>query len=127
MSAMERRLPHVTLHDLATHPIVCMPPGTGLRTVFDQVCAAHAVTPRITLQASAADAIADRAVRGLAVGILSTSMAAAYRDRLTILPLDAADIPALLALIWKDTPNSAVRGFLVHCRDALTGTASPAP
>lgn len=101
---------YVTLADLAAHPIACMPPGTGLRTVFDQACAAHGVTPRITLQASAADAIADLATRGLAIGILSTSMAAAYQDRLT----------ALLALIWKNTPNPAVREFLIHSRDAFS-------
>jgi DNA-binding transcriptional LysR family regulator len=29
----------VTLRDLVAYPIVCMPPGTGLRTVFDQACA----------------------------------------------------------------------------------------
>ncbi|WP_026311531.1 LysR family transcriptional regulator [Parafrankia elaeagni] len=110
---------HVTLADLAAHPIACMPPGTGLRTVFDQACAAHGVTPRITLQASAADAIADLATRGLAIGILSTSMAAAYRDRLTALTLDAGT-PALLALIWKNTPNPAVREFLTHSRDAFS-------
>ncbi|MEV1177376.1 LysR substrate-binding domain-containing protein, partial [Nonomuraea sp. NPDC049784] len=52
-------LPQVTLRDLGTHPIVCMPPGTGLRAVFDQACAAQGLQPVIALQASAADAIAD--------------------------------------------------------------------
>jgi DNA-binding transcriptional LysR family regulator len=120
------RQPRLTLHDLAAHPLVCMPPGTGLRTAFDQACAAQAVTPKIRLQASAPDAIADLAARGLAVGILSTSIAAAYRDRLTALPLDDADTPALLALIWKDTPNPAIREFLHHSRKAFTGHTPPA-
>jgi len=39
--------------------------------------------PAIALQASASDAIADLAARGLAVALLSDSMAARYRDRLT--------------------------------------------
>lgn len=48
----------VTLSDLAAHPIVCMPYGTGLRTVFDRACAARGLQPVIALQAGAADAIA---------------------------------------------------------------------
>ena len=30
----------------AAYPIVCMPPGTGLRTVFDQACAAQSTSSR---------------------------------------------------------------------------------
>ncbi|MCO6003943.1 hypothetical protein NE236_03025 [Actinoallomurus purpureus] len=56
---------------MGAYPIVCMPPGTGLRTVFDQACAAQSLQPAIALQA-----IADLATRGLAVAILSDSMAA---------------------------------------------------
>jgi DNA-binding transcriptional LysR family regulator len=115
--AKQRR---VTLRDLGAYPIVCMPPGTGLRTVFDQACAAQSLQPVIALQASAADAIADLATRGLAVAILSDSMAARYRDRLTALPIDDVETPALLALIWKSTHSPAVRELLVHSRQAFT-------
>jgi DNA-binding transcriptional LysR family regulator len=109
----------VALRDLDTHPIVCMPRGTGLRTVFDQACAARGVQPVIALQASAPDAIADLASRGLAAAILSESMAERYRDRLTALPIDDADTPAQLALVWKGTHNPAVREFLGHGRRAF--------
>ena len=114
----------VTLRDLSAHPIVCMPPGTGLRTVFDQSCAAQRVHPVIALQASAADAIADLATRGLGVAILSDSMAVHYGDRLTALPIDDVHTPALLALIWKNTRGPATREFLVHARRAF---ATPEP
>ena len=70
-----------------------MPPGTGLRTVFDQACAGTDLQPVIALQASAADAIADLATRGLGVAILSESMAAHYRDRLTALPSTTSPPP----------------------------------
>ncbi|MBL7498924.1 LysR family transcriptional regulator [Frankia sp. CNm7] len=110
---------HVTLGDLVAHPVACMPPGTGLRTVFDRACAVHELVPRITLQASAPDAIADLAARGLAVGILSSSMVVGYRDRLTAVVLDDVDAPALLALVWKSTCSPAVREFLVHGRDVF--------
>ncbi|MFI7454249.1 LysR family transcriptional regulator [Nonomuraea sp. NPDC049714] len=110
---------HVSLRELADHPIVCMPPGTGLRTVFDQACAARHVQPVIALQASAAEAIADLAARGLAVAVLSESMAARYRDRLTALTIDDVDTPALLALVWQGTHNPALRELLAHSRKAF--------
>ncbi|ONI80307.1 LysR family transcriptional regulator [Saccharothrix sp. ALI-22-I] len=112
-------LRRITLRDLISHPIVCMPTGTGLRTVFDQACAAQGLRPVITFQASAADAIADLAARGLAVAILSDSMAARYRDRLTALTIDDVTTPALLALIWRSTHNPAVRELLAFSRRAF--------
>jgi DNA-binding transcriptional LysR family regulator len=75
------------------------------------------------LQASAADAIADLAIRGLAVAILSTSMAARYRNRLTALTIDDVEAPALLALIWKSRHGPALRELLVHSRQAFTTLA----
>ncbi|MFI6338722.1 LysR family transcriptional regulator [Streptomyces sp. NPDC050535] len=109
----------VTLRDLVGHPIVCMPPGTGLRTVFDQACAAQNLQPVIALQASASDAIADLAARGLGVAVLSESMAASYRDRLTARTIDDVATPALLALIWKPPHNPAARELLAHSRQAF--------
>ncbi|MBB3725931.1 LysR family transcriptional regulator [Nonomuraea dietziae] len=115
----------ISLRDLGAYPIVCMPPGTGLRTVFDRACAAQDLHPAIALQASAADAIADLAVRGLGVAVLSESMAAHHRDRLTALPLADVETPALLALVWKSAHGPAVREFLRYGRRAFAGP-SPA-
>ena len=115
--AKQRR---VTLRDLVAYPIVCMPPGTGLRTVFDQACAAQNLQPAIALQASASDAIADLAARGLAIAILSDSMAAHHRDRLTARTIADVDTPALLALIWKSTHSPGMRELLMHSRQAFT-------
>jgi DNA-binding transcriptional LysR family regulator len=120
--AKQRR---VTLRDLAAHPIVCMPPGTGLRTVFDRACAAQSLRPAITLQASSADAIADLAARGLGVAVLSDSMAANHRDRLTARTIDDVETSALLALVWKSPPSPALRELLLHSRQAFT-TPDPA-
>lgn len=119
--AGRRRL---TLRDLDAHPIVCMPPGTGLRTVFDRARAAQGLGPVIALQASAADAIADLAARGLGVAVLSDSMAGRYRDRLTALTIDDVTDPALLALVWRSAPSPAARTLLGHCRRAF---ALPGP
>lgn len=120
------RRQRVVLRDLMAHPIVCMPPGTGLRAVFDQSCAAQSLRPTIALQAGAADAIADLAARGLAVGVLSESMAARHRDRLTARTIDDVGIPALLALVWKSPHGPGLRELLAHSRRAFAGSA-PAP
>ncbi len=110
----------VVLRDLVDRPIVCMPPGTGLRTLFDRACAAQGLHPTIALQASAADAIADLAARGLGVAVLSESMAASYRDRVVARTIDDVETPALLALVWKGTHSPAVRELLGQCRRAFT-------
>ncbi|CAL2071949.1 MULTISPECIES: LysR family transcriptional regulator [Streptomyces] len=115
--------PRVALSELVAHPIVCMPPGTGLRTVFDQACAARDLRPVIALQATAADAIADLAARDLAVAVLSESMAARYGDRLTARLIEDVETPALLALIWKGGQGPAVRELLAYSRRAFAGPA----
>ncbi|GGY57590.1 LysR family transcriptional regulator [Streptomyces omiyaensis] len=107
------------LRELTAHPLVCMPPGTGLRAVLDRACAARDLHPVIALEAGASDALADLAARGLGVAVLSASMATAYAGRLTALPLDDVDVPALLALVWKPAPHPAVRAFLPHARRAF--------
>ncbi|GGL92755.1 LysR family transcriptional regulator [Streptomyces fumigatiscleroticus] len=112
-------LRRVTLRDVVRHPIVCMPPGTGLRTVFDEACAAQRLRPTIALQASAADAIAALAARGLAVAVLSESMTAPHRDRLTARPVDDLTAPGSLVLVWRNTHSPAVRELLSHTRHAF--------
>ncbi|MFI0960907.1 LysR family transcriptional regulator [Streptomyces sp. NPDC021080] len=115
----------VTLGDLMPYPIVCMPVGTGLRAVFDQACAAQNLRPTIALQASAADAVADLAARGLGVAVLSDSMAERHGDRLTAHAIDDVRTPALLALVWKNPHHPPVRELVRHCRTAFAGFPAP--
>jgi DNA-binding transcriptional LysR family regulator len=109
----------VTLADITAYPIVCMPKGTGIRAVLDQACAAAGSNPIIALQASAADAIADLAARGLGVAILSESMAARYNDKLKTIRISNVTTPALLALVWTPATSPALRELLRHARDAF--------
>jgi len=113
----ERR--RATLADVSPYPIVCMPKGTGIRTVFDQACAARDIQPDIALQASAPAAVADLAMRGLGVAILSESMAANDDGRLSALVLDEIETPAVLALIWRTTNSPALRELLDRSREAF--------
>lgn len=111
---------HVTLAEVAAHPIVSMPEGTGIRTVFDDSCAAAGLRPLIALQASAAGAIAELAARGLGVAVLSESMAPQFADRLTALAITDADMPAVLALVWTGRSDPALRELVLHSREAFS-------
>lgn len=132
------RARRATLAEIGAYPIVSLPEGTGIRTVFDRGCAAKGIQPNITLQASAPDAVADLAIRGLGVAILSESMTANHHGRLTAVTINDLDTPAVLALIWttqsqaKQSPTTlspttqspttqspALRELLVHSRAAF--------
>jgi DNA-binding transcriptional LysR family regulator len=113
-----------TLDEISAYPIVSMPAGTGVRTVFDQGCAAKGIRPDIALQASAPGAVADLAIRGLGIAILSESMAASHHGRLKALAIDDIETPAVLALIWTTTKSPALRELLLHSRRAF---ANPQP
>ena len=116
------------LADLAGHPVICLPVGTGIRAVLDGACAVGGVRLDMAFEASAPSAVADLAVRGLGIAVLSETMAAHYSARLRAMPLRDIGTPALLALIWKPEPASAQREFLLHCRQAFTATApGPSP
>ncbi len=110
---------HVTLADVVSYPIVCMPRGTGIRTVLDQACSVKGVTPDIALEASAPGAVADLAIRGFGVAVLSASMVVDH-DRLNALAIDDIQIPAVLALVWTPTQSPALRELLRHCHRAFT-------
>jgi DNA-binding transcriptional LysR family regulator len=110
----------LTLADLAGYPVVCLPAGTGIRAVLDQACAAQGLRLDIALEASAPGTVADLAVRGLGVAVLSETMAAAHAEKLDVLPIGDVRIPALLAVIWKPAPSPAVDVFLSHCREAFS-------
>jgi DNA-binding transcriptional LysR family regulator len=108
-----------TLDEISAYPIVSMPKGTGVRTVFDQGCAAKGIRPDIALQASAPGTVADLAIRGLGIAILSESMVASHHGRLKALAIDDIETPAVLALIWTTTKSPALRELLLHSRRAF--------
>jgi DNA-binding transcriptional LysR family regulator len=111
--------PQTTLADISGYPLVCMPEGTGIRAVFDQACAASGMHPDIALQASAPGAVADLAIRGLGIAVISESMAASHAGRLKALVIDDIETPAVLALVWAPAESPALRELVVHCRRAF--------
>jgi len=97
-----------TLAQVCEHPIIALPPGTGIRAVFDRDCAGVGLAPSIALQGTAPDAVADLAARGLGVAILSASMTKSYDDKLVAVDLTDSHTAALLALVWRARMNPAL-------------------
>lgn len=97
-----------TLAQVCEHPIIALPPGTGIRAVFDRDCVGVGLAPSIALQATAPDAVADLAARGLGVAILSASMTTSYDDTLVAVELTDSQTAALLALVWRPRMNAAL-------------------
>jgi DNA-binding transcriptional LysR family regulator len=109
----------VSVAELTGAGLITMPRGTGVRTTFDTACASAGSAPIITLEASAADAIADLAARGLGAGVLTESMSATYTDTLVVVPLDDVAVPALLSLVWGPSTNPALRALIPELRAAF--------
>jgi DNA-binding transcriptional LysR family regulator len=109
------------LAEITAYPILSLPEGTGIRTVFDQACEASGIQANVALQASAPGAVADLAVRGLGIAILSESMTSGYRGRLQALAVDDIETPAILALIWRSAENPALRELLRQSHVAFSG------
>jgi DNA-binding transcriptional LysR family regulator len=106
----------VTLAELTAFPIVCLPPGTGIRAVFEAGCAAAGIRPQIAFQAGAPGAVADLAARRLGIAVLSETTAAPHAERLAILAVEGVDARAILAVVWSRPMNPALRELLTHCR-----------
>jgi DNA-binding transcriptional LysR family regulator len=118
----------VSLAEICGYPLVCLPPGTGIRAVFDQACAAQGIEPDIALQASAPAAIADLAARGLGVAILSESMVAVHHVRLVPVAIDGVDSRAALTLMWRVSAGPALKALVRHAREAfrpMTSASEP--
>ena len=120
------RFEQVSLREVIAHPLVCLPRGTGVRAVLDQACTAQGLDPDIALQASAPAAVADLAVRGFGIALLSESMVA-DDDRLTAVAIDDVDVPALLVLVWSRNVSPALRELVAHCRRAFAAGPSASP
>ncbi|MET0414625.1 MAG: LysR substrate-binding domain-containing protein, partial [Actinoplanes sp.] len=109
----------VSLAELTAYRLVTLPDGTGIRAVLDEAFLAAGLIPDVALVASAPGAVAELAARGLGIAVLSESMAASY-PQLTAVPINGLSLPALLALVWRRPPSSALTALLPHFRTAFS-------
>ncbi|MFI1918516.1 LysR family transcriptional regulator [Nocardia sp. NPDC020380] len=64
--------PEIGLAELCKHPLICLPPGTGLRGQLERACAAADVVPDIAFEAAAPPLLLRLAARGLGVAVVPT-------------------------------------------------------
>jgi DNA-binding transcriptional LysR family regulator len=108
----------ISLERLQERALVCLPRGTGVRTAFDTACAARGLQPRVALEASAPHVVAGLAIRGLAVAILSESMATAQRAELHAMTITEPRLRSRLELVWKtdDLASPAAQALVAHAQ-----------
>jgi DNA-binding transcriptional LysR family regulator len=111
----------IPLQLLQERDLVCLPRGTGVRTAFDNACAARQLQPRVALEASAPDVVAGLAVRGLGVAILSESMAASRQDELHSVMITGPRMRGRLELVWKreGPATPAATALITHAKSRL--------
>jgi DNA-binding transcriptional LysR family regulator len=103
------------LIELVSYPLITLPEGTGIRSSFDEACVTAGLVPDVVLVASAPAAVAELASRGMGVAVLSESMASVHPGLVPV-PITGADVPALLALVWRPRMSPALSALLPHCR-----------
>jgi DNA-binding transcriptional LysR family regulator len=118
----------VTLRALRGRSLVCLPRGTGLRTMVEEACAAAGFTPRVGVEASDPMALAAFAARGLGVAILPAS-AAAGRPELHVLSVTRPRLHGRVALAWREGGPSgpAAQALLARARAEVPAPAGPPP
>jgi DNA-binding transcriptional LysR family regulator len=89
------------LEALKDRALMCLPRGTGIRSVFDDACARIGVQPRIALEASNLGILARLASLGLGVAILPESVAAASAGTLHAIEITNPRMRGKVALAWR--------------------------
>ncbi|MFI5503353.1 LysR family transcriptional regulator [Nocardia asteroides] len=112
----------ITLAALTDRQLICLPPGTGLRGVFERSCAASGFSPDVAFEAAAPPLLLQLAARGLGTAVvpaLTADEAAAFGVR--ALEIVEPRIRGRLAIAWRtDRPGSpAAKVLLGQLRIAL--------
>lgn len=118
----------LSLDELCRHPLICLPPGTGLRGMLERACAAADLTPDIAFEASAPPLLIDLAARGLGLAVIpELSQDEAAELGVRVLPL-APRLRGQLVLAWRTdrAASPAAKVLLGQLRIALSQRKSPA-
>lgn len=113
----------VSLTALRDRALICLPPGTGIRSILDTACAAAGFVPRIAFEAGTPMVLAELAARGLGVAILPASVANGRAD-LRPLAITRPELRGALAFAWRadGSTSPATRALVARARHTLSGT-----
>jgi DNA-binding transcriptional LysR family regulator len=111
----------ITLKALEGRPLVCLPRGTGIRSLIDEACAAAGFRPRVAFEAGDPNALARLAGRGLGVAILPESLAGYYREELRTIGIVRPELRGSVDLAWRSEgpTGPAARALIGRAREAL--------
>jgi DNA-binding transcriptional LysR family regulator len=113
---------------LRDEPLISLPRGTGLRACVEDLCAAAAFHPHITLETGDPRLAVRMAARGLGVALVTDSMARVHADDLHVLTLTRAQrARVLLAWRTRGATGPAGRALIRHTRAVLPDPAAGLP
>jgi DNA-binding transcriptional LysR family regulator len=98
----------VGLGVLVDHTWISMPAGSGMRGVLDELCTAAGVKPRIALEATNPQMLAELAARGLGVAIVPESTALEHEHHLHAVRIVRPSVRGRLALAWRTDGQRSV-------------------
>lgn len=115
----------VRLADLGGAEFITMHPGFGMRRIFDELCAAADIRPRVAFEASDLVTVTGLVSAGLGVALLPLADPApsAARSGLALVPLADEGAWREVGLIWSAAaaPSDAVRRFRDFAEDWSDG------
>lgn len=108
----------ITLRALAGESLICLPKGTGLRSVLDAAFADAGLRPRVAFEAGEPPVLAEIAAHGLGVAVLPESAARDRPDDLRALPVVRPRLTGRIALAWRaEGPRGpAARALIARAR-----------
>jgi DNA-binding transcriptional LysR family regulator len=111
----------ITVSALARHPLITLPPGTGLRSAGDAAFGSLGLQPRIAFEATSPELLVQLASQGLGVALLPESVARASKDAVHPLTITRPRPSSRLDLAWRaGGPTSpAARALVAHARSVL--------
>jgi DNA-binding transcriptional LysR family regulator len=112
----------IGLRELADHPLICVPEGTGMRTALIDACARAGVRPRVALEAADPVVLAGLAARGLGVALLPET-AGGLDPSLTTIAIERPQLRSRIELVWRadSTPGPAARALIAAARRFFAG------
>ncbi|GAA1693604.1 LysR family transcriptional regulator [Fodinicola feengrottensis] len=115
----------VPLAGLRDRALICLPRGTGVRTIIEEACATAGFRPHVAFEASIPPVLAQLAAHGLGVALLPASAAVSRPDELHTLKVTRPTMRGRIVLAWTaDGPTSpAARALLAYARSYLPAPA----
>lgn len=125
----------IAVAELRDRPLICLPPGSGLRACLEQACAEAGFRPYVAFESTDPRMLVQLAAAGLGAAVLSESGArrsepGASRSQsdprrragnLRTLRLSGTTARARLLLAWRDdaAASPAARALTRHARESL--------